>query len=251
MPGEQVDEQIARDAGPVVAVVPPAEQAHRIEWPLRRVAEKAIPVDRLRRGVGRDRILPRAHRGVAVDPRFDEIQFAGRAGAEQLPRLRVDDRAGVLAADLENPAGLPRRLDDAGPFVERLHDRLLDVDVLGCLHRVDRHLRVPVIRRRDNHRIDVGPRQHLPVVARREHMVAPQLFGERQPPVVDVGGRHQLDPGRAKRRAHVLLAADPQAEHGDPDPIVRRHALRCGPRLCPQERRRRGDAGHRLEKITA
>ena len=94
------------------------------------------------------------------------------------------------------------------------------------------------------------PRQHLAVVARREDLAAPQLFRERQPPVVDVGGRDQLDAGRAKRRAHVLLAADAHAEQRDPDPLVCRHALRLAG-LCAQDGRRRRDAGNRLEKITA
>jgi hypothetical protein len=197
--GEEVHEQIARNAGAVVAIVAPAEEADRIERTLRRAPEKTVPIDRLRRRVGRNRVLPSAERRVAVDPRFDQIHVADRAGAKQIARLGVDNRAGVLAADLQDAAALPRGVDDAQTLLELLHHRLLDVDVLARFHRVDRHLRMPVIRRGDDDRIDVRTRENLAVVARGEQVCAPGLPGERQAAVVDIGDRDERDAGRLKR----------------------------------------------------
>src|SRR5262249_56023795 len=97
---EQVHEEVARYTGAVVAVIAPAEQTHGLEGPLRRAAEEAVPIDRLLRRVGRNRILPGAERRVAVDPGLDEIHLANRTGAKQLPRLGVDDPPGLLAAHL-------------------------------------------------------------------------------------------------------------------------------------------------------
>src|SRR5262249_57811203 len=123
---EQMHEQVARYAGAVVAIIAPAEQTHGLEWPLRRAAEEPVPIDRLRRRVGWNRILPGAERRVAVDPGLDEIQFAKRAGANQIPRLGVHDRAGVLAADLQDPAALARGVDEADAVLQPPHHRLFD-----------------------------------------------------------------------------------------------------------------------------
>ena len=79
MPREQVDEQVARDGRPVVGVVPPAEEADGIERALGRGAEEPVPVDRLGRGVGRQRVLPGADRRVAVVPRLDRVDRADGA----------------------------------------------------------------------------------------------------------------------------------------------------------------------------
>ena len=78
-PGEQVNEQISCNAGAIVLVVAPAEQTDRLERTLRSIAEESIPVDVLRRGVGRDGILPRADGRVAVEMRGDEVELADRA----------------------------------------------------------------------------------------------------------------------------------------------------------------------------
>jgi hypothetical protein len=52
---------------------------------------------------------------------------------------------------------------------------------------------MPVVGRGDQHRVDIRPRQHLAIIARGEKLLAPALFGAREPPFVDVGDRHQFD----------------------------------------------------------
>jgi hypothetical protein len=47
---------------------------------------------------------------------------------------------------------------DAAAFLDILAHRLLDIHVLARLHRPDRRQRMPVIRRHDEHGVDIGPR---------------------------------------------------------------------------------------------
>src|SRR5690606_19512620 len=119
-PGEEVDEEVARDAGSVVAVVAPAEEADGFEGALGRATEEAVPVDVLGGGVGRDGVLPRADGGIAVEVDVDVVELADDAGGEELLGLGVDDGADALAADLEDAAGLARGFDDAEPLVDPL-----------------------------------------------------------------------------------------------------------------------------------
>ena len=84
-PGEQVDEQVAGDGRAVVPVVPPAEEPDGVERALGRVAQEAVPVDRLGRGVGRDRVLPGADVRVAVVPRLDRVDLADAPLAGSAP----------------------------------------------------------------------------------------------------------------------------------------------------------------------
>ena len=91
-PREQVDEEVAGDAGAVVAVIAPAEEADRLEGPLGRAAEEAVPIDVGGRGVGRDGILPGADGGVAVEPGFHHVELADGAGL-RAARALSDRRA--------------------------------------------------------------------------------------------------------------------------------------------------------------
>src|SRR5499426_3111244 len=128
--GELVNEEIAADARTVIAVVAPPEESLRVPRDLRRMAHKAIPVAGLRRGVGRDRILPRAHRPAPPQTGIDQIQLADGAGGQYLFGFFVNDGACELAADLEDSLRLVLRFDDGEPFFELLHHRLFAVDVL-------------------------------------------------------------------------------------------------------------------------
>ena len=49
-------------------------------------------------------------------------------------------------------------------LVDVVGERLLDVEVLAGQHGLDRDDGVPVVGRRHDHRVDVGPREHLVVV---------------------------------------------------------------------------------------
>ncbi len=94
----------------------------------------------------------------------------------------------------------PRRLDHLRPVGVEMDHRLLAVHVLAGLHRIHRRLLVPVIRRADDHRVNVFARKNLVVVARRKDIVAPELLAAREPPVIAVRHRHQLHARHLHRR---------------------------------------------------
>ncbi len=225
-----MDEEIAGDAGAVVLVEPPAEEARRLEGPLGRMAQETVPVDRLGRRVLRDRPVERAHHRVAVRPALDQVHLADRPRGEQLARLRVDERADALAADLQHTPGLLLRLEHPDALVDRVHHRLLAVDVLALFQGVDRHPLVPVVGAGDDHRVDVLPVEDLPVVARRVDVLAELGAALLEAAVVDVGRGDQLDAGHLERRLRVALAHAPGAQEGDADAVAGRDRLRlrCG-----------------------
>ena len=79
---EQVNEQVAGDAGAVIAIVTPAEQAHRLEGHFGGAPQEAIPIHGLLGGVRRNGILPGAESGIAVPPRLHHIQLPDGSGLQ-------------------------------------------------------------------------------------------------------------------------------------------------------------------------
>jgi hypothetical protein len=63
-----------------------------------------------------------------------------------------------------------------------------------------------VVRRTDNHGVDIFAGQNLVVVARGKDIVAPDLLAVRQPSVVAIGHGHQLDTGNLDRNLRVSLS---------------------------------------------
>ena len=111
--------------------------------------------------------------------------------------------------------------------------RLLAIDVLACLHRVHRSLLVPVVRRGDDHGIDVLPRQYLAVIARRKYVVAPHLFAVRQPSVIAVRDRNQLHSRDLDCPSRISLALNPRADQRNLNMVVGGYRLsRLTRRFC-------------------
>ncbi len=134
--------------------------------------------------------------------------------------LVVEDRAGVLAADLEDGLGFLLCGDDGGPFLDAADHRLLAIDRLARLHGVDRHPGVPVVGNADEHGVDVLAAENLAIVDVGLDLVAEDLLGVSPPAFVEVGGGHQLDAGYLEGRLGVDEADDAHADRGDPDSIV-------------------------------
>ena len=220
-PAEQMDEQVARHACAVVLVVPPAEQADGVKRPLRRRAQKPIPVDVGRGGIRRNRVLPGPDGRVAIPPRLHQIQLADRARGQQFLGLGVDDARNALRSHLQNPPALPGGLHQPDAVFHLLHHRLFDVDILAGGQRFGGDPGVPVVRRCDDHRIDVLAREHLAVVARGEQMVAEALLSPVEPPLVNVRGRDHIGQTRSQGRLGVSgpHASDPDG--GKSDAVVR------------------------------
>jgi hypothetical protein len=197
-----------------------------------------------------------AHHRVPVRPALDEVDLADRARGEELAGLLVDDRAHALAAHLEDAPGLLLRLQHPDALVDRVHHRLLAVDVLARLEGVDRHLHVPVVGAGHDHRVHVLPGQDLAVVAGRLEVLAELLPALLEAAVVDVGRGHELDPRDLERRLGVALAHAPRAEERDADAVVRRDGLRrflsrVGIRGAGEDRRGSGGDPRHLQELAA
>src|SRR5207253_9781598 len=79
-PRKEVNEQIARDAGTVVAIISPAEQSGGFERNFRRASQEAVPIDVLARRIRMNRILPGPDRGVAILPGLHHVELSDRTG---------------------------------------------------------------------------------------------------------------------------------------------------------------------------
>ena len=125
-------------------------------------------------------------------PGAHQADLAELAGAEVFVAcLDVVGARPLLRAHLADTLVHARRADDLGAFFHAEGERLLHVDVLAGVEGVDRDRRVPVVRRRDDHRVQPGHLQQLAMVAeqfraRRERLA---LFGARAIDVADRGQR--------------------------------------------------------------
>src|SRR5262245_16460260 len=70
-----------------------------------------------------------------------------------------------LAVDPENALPLGDNVDEAAAFADVSRDWLLERDVLAGVEGRERHRHVPMVGRRDHHRVDVASRQELAEVA--------------------------------------------------------------------------------------
>ena len=140
-------------------VVPPAELVVAVRLvallaigDLRGRAEPEVPVQPL----GDGRFRERAARRVAVEAALDGLDLAEAAGADQLDRQaeQAAEVGALLAAGLQDAAGVLDRLLDRQRLGDGQRQRLLAVDVLAGLERLDGHLRVPVVGRGDEHAIE-------------------------------------------------------------------------------------------------
>ena len=66
----------------------------------------------------RNRVLPGAGVGIAIIPRFDRVELADGAGADQVLDLVVKNRAGKLAADLKDGVRLLLDGNYGGPLLD-------------------------------------------------------------------------------------------------------------------------------------
>src|SRR5262249_36468943 len=92
---------------------------------------------------------------LASDPGADERHLAKFARTDKLGSAQDVRSAAALRPGLDDALVLARRLDHAPALDDVVRDRLLDVDVLAGLAGPDRRQRVPVVRRRDDERVNV------------------------------------------------------------------------------------------------
>ena len=97
---EEVDEQVAGHAAAIGLPLAPLEEVLGVQGNLGRRAQEPRPVAGLRGRIEGNRVVPRAHRRVAVPVGLNHVELADGAGGEHFLGLFVDHRADALAADL-------------------------------------------------------------------------------------------------------------------------------------------------------
>ncbi len=112
-------------------------------------------------------------------------------------------------------------------FFDRVRHRLFQVHIFArrqCLHC---HLHVPVIRRRDEHRINVLV-QHIQIVrmCRGRACVRP-FFHFIDPRFIHIADRNDLVAADLVRGGQQIFHPPARADHSDPQRIVRAHGSCC------------------------
>src|SRR5262249_59338380 len=103
--------------------------------------------------------------------------------------------ADVLAADLQNAPGLFDRRDDLHAFVNRVRERLFDVNILAGFERGDGVLFVQMIRRADVDGVNARRGEQFAMVFVGFRASLGQLDGVFETPLVCVAERDDLETG--------------------------------------------------------
>ena len=218
-------------------LVPRAEaEAARLESPLGRRTLPHVPVE-----TGRNRLLGLL--GTRVRPGLHDADVgdvAQDAAVDDLLGLGEMIPASLLRADLDDLFALLIGVEHRVEPHDRVGRRLLDIDVLARRDRIDGLLRVPVVGRRDEDRIDVLAVEDAAMVA--DHV---ELEGlpRRVHPLIELGlvdfrGGQELAVGMARERVEHAAATVPTADDRHPHAAI--CALYAEQRLCRRHRQRRG-----------
>ena len=212
---------------PAAAPLEPSEGAvaaarmigHVGEWP-----EPEVPVEALRRLLGRRGGM----RGVGVVPAADLADAPAATVADVLRHVAARHRA-PLGAELHHAAVAARGLHCPAALDHCHRERLLAVDVLARLARVDGVERVPVVGRADDHSVNVLPVEELAVVVVCLRPLPRDAMGVPQPALVHVAHGD----GRGVWHAHDV-AQEPAAPAADADMAGGHAVARRLAALCPQ-----------------
>ena len=195
-PAHHVDHVNAHVANGAVAVfhviAPAAGMDALVERPHRRRAGPHLVVEVFRR-----RLVGRvADAAPAVAIGLHQPDPAQAAFLDQFARLEQVRRAAPLRAHLHHPLVLARRRHHGLAFDHVHADRFLHIDVGPGLHRRDHRQRMPVIRRGDQHDVQVLLLEHFAVIAVGARFLLRKLAAGH-----DVGrlGQHAACPRRRAR----------------------------------------------------
>lgn len=219
--GEEVDEEVARDAGAVVLIVAPTEEADGLKGALGRGADELVPIDGAGRGVVGDDVLPGTEGGVAIIEGFDHSDLSDLAFLDDFAQAGVEDVANALGADLEDLAGFLFGGDDAVAVFRTLHHGLLAVDVFAGEQGFAGLLGVPMVGGGNNDGVDIGAGEDLAVVAGDGELFAEDFAGALETTLIDVGGSDEFDAGNRSGGLGVTEAHVANADATEADFIVR------------------------------
>ena len=131
---------------------------------------------------------------VAVPPGARQRDLAQLAGVEVFALgLQVMLSGALLHADLADAIVDARRFHDRRALFDLQRERLLDVDVLAGVERVDGHARVPVIGRGDEGGVDFLGLEQLAMVGEIWARVRRLLLGGVDFGAVDVADGDDID----------------------------------------------------------
>ena len=178
----------------------------------------------------------------------DWAELAGlddlRGFLEMLPRA-------LLRPDLYDAVGASIGLQRGHRPIDRVGERLLDVDVLAGRDRIDDDLAVPMVGRGDVHGIDVLAIENAAVVLARLDRHAILFVLERRDPTIEPGLEHirsgdVLRVGMFQEEVRDLGAPAAAPDQAEAHTIV--GALHTRPRACRHRRHNRA-AGRGPEKL--
>ena len=132
----------------IIPVVIPVEEAIRVHRVMRRRAQPLRPIELARKRRLAQRFL------VVQPPRIHQPHLA--YAVHELLAFLKQIEAAPLHPDLHHALGPPHGFNHAEAVVNFMRHGLFDVHILAGFHRVDDHLRVPVIRSCDHEGGDRG-----------------------------------------------------------------------------------------------
>ena len=121
---------------------------------------------------------------------------------------------------LEDPLVVAHCFDHRQSILRIVDHGLFDVEILAGLAGIDGDWRVPVVRRGDDHRVDVVVPKHLAVI-RIFLRIAAGEFGRSVPAdIIDVAHGRNIDVRRFLYLADQVAAAAAGADHSDTWPVI-------------------------------
>ena len=184
---DPVAEQIGHGAAAEIPEPAPMIKFFLAEGLIGSGAEPQLPIECLHvDGFGRPVPL------VVLPPIGSHLRDAAEtAGLNQIDRIAKVGPTALLHAALQNLLAGTNRAGKCGAFLEGVGDRLFQIDVFAGGQGIDRHANVPVIRRRDEHGIDVVG-EHLTIIqVGSRDSVGPFLDGIALRPI-DIAHGHDL-----------------------------------------------------------
>ena len=100
--------------------------------------------------------------------------------------------------------------------------RLLAVNVLAGVARIDDDALMPMVRHGRDDAVDILATQQFVVAARREEVrITRDLLGQRVPPIVQIGGGDAFDTRQADRVVKQPRTLHADADHAETDALSR------------------------------
>src|SRR6266850_681026 len=221
---DEVNKEIAGDAGAVFLPAAPARENSCVEGALGNGALPGVPIESLRRAIGRRRIFPGAAGVVAAERALDKIEIADDAGGEKFLGFGAEDGADTLRTDLYDTAGFFRGGDHGNAVGRRMGHRLFAIDVFAGVDGIHDDLFVPMIGNGGDDAVDLLVVEEFLIFARGVDLGAgnffDDFFGERVAAIVEVGGSDAFDTGELNGAGEQAGALHADANDAEADAVA-------------------------------